>query len=178
MPVAPHEATEKLIGEMYGELREIAGRLLRHERDGHTLQKTALVHETFIRLFENHSQAALSAKNFLALAAHQMRQVLVDYGRKHRAGKRSGKLIRIPLFDADRGIEQRNITLQALNEAMETLEKVDPRAHSVVELKFFGGYTTRETAEILEISQGIVDQDWQYARAWLFRILSGNDRPA
>ena len=171
MPALAPEATDKLISEMYGELREIAGRLLRHERDGHTLQKTALVHETFIRLFENHASTALSAKNFLALAAHQMRQVLVDYGRRHRADKRTGKLTRIPLFEADRGVEEHDVSLQSLNEAMERLEKLDPRAHSVVELKFFGGYTTRETAEILDISPGTVEQDWQFARSWLFGVL-------
>lgn len=165
-------ATDDLISDMYGELREIAARLLRHEREGHTLQKTALVHETFIRLFEKHPETALSARSFLGLAAHQMRLVLVDYGRKHRAGKRTGRLQRVPYLEVDHGFARAEDAILAIDAAMEKLQQLDQRAHAVVELKFFAGFTNQETAGILNLSAGTVEQDWQFARAWLFGVLS------
>jgi RNA polymerase sigma factor (TIGR02999 family) len=167
------EANQVLIGTVYPELKEMAARLLRRERDGHTLQRTALVHEAFIRLFGERPGQHLAVHNFLGLAAHQMRQILIDYARKHKSQKRGGELERVPLFEADSplviGVED---SLLALNEALDRLGTIDARALSVVELKFFCGYTNAETAAILRISDGTVEADWQFARSWLYGTLA------
>src|ERR1700730_14332688 len=110
------ETNENLIRAVYPELREMAARLLRRERDGHTLQRTALVHEAFIRLFGRRPDQTLSAQNFLALAANQMRQILIDYGRKHHSQKRGGEFARVPLFEADSSTARDEHSLLALNE--------------------------------------------------------------
>jgi RNA polymerase sigma factor (TIGR02999 family) len=166
------ETTENLIRAVYPELREMAARLLRRERRDHTLQRTALVHETFIRLFGKHPEQSLSAKNFLALAAHQMRLILIDHGRKHRSQKRGGEYDREPLFEGDHRFVRDEDSLLALNEALERLGKLDSRAHSIVELKFFGGFTNAEAAAILGVSDATVEANWQFARTWLFGALA------
>ena len=149
---AVEETVESLVRAVYPELRQIAARLLRGERDDHTLQRTALVHETFIRLTRNPPDQNLSVERFLALAAHQMREVLVDYGRMYRAQKRSGTLRRVPLFEAEHGLMRDEDSVLALDEAMERLGAIDPRAVSVVELKFLCGFTNAEAAAILGVS--------------------------
>ena len=172
MAVQWAETNENLIRAVYPELREIAARLLRGERDDHTLQRTALVHEAFIRLFGRSPDQTLSAQNFLGLAAHQMRQILIDYGRKRHAQKRGGEFSRVPLFDANLSAARDEDSLLALNEALDRLGEIDSRALSVVELKFFAGYTNDEAAEILGVSDGTVEADWQFARSWLFGALT------
>lgn len=166
------EATECLISDFYIELRRIAGRLLRHERQDHTLQKTALVHETFIRLFEKNPEVALSAENFLGLAAHEMRRILVDYSRKHRSIKRGGQLMKVPFIDLDLPSLQDYEQLAVLDEALARLKGLDERACTVVELKYFAGFTCKEVADILGISPAAVEQDWQFARSWLYGALT------
>lgn len=170
--------SEDLIKAAYPELREMAARLLRRERDDHTLQRTALVHEAFIRLFGIKPEDMSSQENFLALAAHLMRQILVDYARKHGAKKRGGEFGRVPLFEADMYADRDEDSLFALDEALERLGRIDERALYVVELKFFCGYTNRETARILRVSDGTVEADWQFARSWLFGILADKTRPS
>jgi RNA polymerase sigma factor (TIGR02999 family) len=169
------EANQDLIRAVYPELREMAAWLLRRERDDHTLQRTALVHEAFIRLFGRSPDQTLSAQNFLALAAHQMRRILIDYGRKRHSQKRGGEFVRVPLFESEPSIVRDEDSLLALNEALDLLGKIDSRALSVVELKFFGGYTNEEAAEILGVSDGTVEGDWQFARSWLFGALTDKD---
>jgi RNA polymerase sigma factor (TIGR02999 family) len=166
------ETNDNLIRAVYPELREMAARLLRRERVDHTLQRTALVHEAFIRLFGQRPGQTLSTQNFLGLAAHQMRQILIDYGRKHNSQKRGGEFARVPLFEADPSTARDEDSLLALNEALDLLGKIDSRALSVVELKFFSGYTNDEAAEILGVSDGTVESDWQFARSWLFGALN------
>jgi RNA polymerase sigma factor (TIGR02999 family) len=166
------DSPENLIKAIYPELREMAARLLRRERDAHTLQRTALVHEAFIRLFGRSPSQVASARDFLALAAHQMRQILIDYGRKHGSVKRGREFERVPLFEGDQGVQADVDQFLSLNEALERLARIDPRALSVVELKFFSGHTNDETAEILGVSDATVEADWQFARSWLFGTLT------
>jgi len=173
--LAPNEA---LVIAVYQELREMAARLLRRERDDHALQRTALVHEAFIRLFGTRPGAAVSQQHFLALAAHQMRLILIDYGRRHNSEKRGGKASRVPLFEAESGDAAGSDALLALDEALGRLGKIDPRALSVVELKFFSGHTTDEVAEILGVSDGTVEADWKFARSWLFGNLTSQPSTA
>lgn len=172
--------TEALIREVYPELREMAGCLMRRERAGHTLQRTALVHETFIRLFGVHPGGTTSVRSFLALAAHQMRNILIDYARRHRSLKAGGGYSRVPLFEVEDGRAQDADALLALNEALDRLGELDERALSVVELKFFGGFTTAEAAAVLQVSDGTVEEDWHFARSWLFGALTaqGSRLPA
>lgn len=163
---------ESLIKTIYPELRELAGRLLRKERDNHTLQRTALIHETFIRILGKRRVRDFTPQQFLAFAAHQMRQILIDYGRKHSAKKRGGELARVPFFESEHGLFRDEDGLLALNEALERLGELDARALCVVELKYFGGCTNAETAEVLGVSDGTVEAIWLHARLWLYRELS------
>lgn len=167
---------EELIRAVYPQLRETARRLLRSERNGHTLQPTALVHESFLKLFGKIATASLTPQSFLALAAHQMRQVLVDYARKHKSQKRGGEFSRVPLFDIHQSLSGDLDTLADLNEVLERLGRTDPRALVVVELKFFAGFTNDEAAQILNLSDATVESTWQYARLWLFRELKAGKR--
>lgn len=163
---------ENLIRAVYPELREMAARLLRHERDDHTLQRTALVHEAFLRLFGKLPDETLSTQSFLAIAAHQMREVLIDYGRKRRSQKRGGDFARVPLFEADHAVDHDQDAVLALDAALTRLGDIDARTVAIAELKFFCGYTNDETAKILGVSDGTVEADWQFARSWLFGALT------
>jgi RNA polymerase sigma-70 factor, ECF subfamily len=171
MPPNPQSA-EKLLTAVYPELRMIARRLLSGERAGHTLQPTALVHEGLLRLFGARPSADLSPQSLLALAAGQMRRVLIDYGRKHHSMKRGGEFRRVPLFDIHPGSAIDQDELLTLNEALELLGQMDPRALAVVELKFFAGCTNDETAAILGVSDGTIEAVWLHARLWLYRELT------
>lgn len=166
------ETPETLLRAVYPELRQMAAGLLRRERADHTLQRTALVHEAFIRLFGKDFTRAISPQEFIARAAHQMREILIDYARKHKSKKRGGDCSRVPLVEADLGTDRDDVTLLSLDEALDRLSKIDPRASSVVELKFFGGHTNAETGAILGISDGTVEADWQFARSWLYGVFS------
>jgi RNA polymerase sigma factor (TIGR02999 family) len=167
--------TDDLIRAVYPELRDMASRLLRGERDGHTLQRTALVHETLLRMF-GYPEASKSPRDFLAFAARKMRHVLIDYGRRHRSLKAGHGFARVELDKSEPRTERDEDSLLALNEALDRLGALDARALSVVELKFFGGFTTAETAEILELSGTIVEENWHFARSWLFGALTDKSR--
>jgi len=165
-------SSESLIEAVYPELREMAARLLRQERPGHTLQRTALVHEAFMRLFRGSPLELSSLAAFLSLAAHQMRHVLIDYARKRRSLKAGGQFTRVSLCGNETEEARDRDSLLALDEALERLRELDPRALSVVELKFFAGFTNAETARILDVSEGSIEQDWQFARSWLYGTLT------
>ncbi len=158
--------------ELYPELRMIAGRLVRGERAGHTLQRTALVHEAFLRLMAGCATPELSRESFLGLAGHKMRMILVDHARKHRAQRRSGSLVQVPLFESEHIWERDEDEFLALNAAVDRMAEFHSRGASVVELKFFAGFTSREISAILGVSDSTVESDWAYARAWLFRELT------
>ena len=160
-------ALDELLPIVYGELRRQAARHLRRERGGHTLQPTALVNEAFLRLVEQRDVQWQNRAHFFAIAAQAMRRILVDHARAHRRLKRGGDQARVTLDVAVIAAESRAIDLQALDEALERLAALDERQARVVELRFFGGLSVPETAEVLQISAATVKREWSMAKAWL-----------
>jgi RNA polymerase sigma factor (TIGR02999 family) len=177
MPGTATDDLRILIGELYPELRNMAAWLVVGERRNHTLSRTALVHEAFLRLSKNPARLALSRQDFLAQAAREMRLLLIDYARKHRAQRRGGDFIRVPLLDCHHLTERDEDELLAIDQALDNLSRLRPRAASVVELKFFAGFKTEETARILRVSDATVESDWTFAKAWLLRELTTNRHP-
>jgi len=163
-------ARDELVPLVYDELRRRAAAYLRRERQGHTLQPTALVHEAYSRLaaqhepFENRSQ-------FFAMASQMMRRVLVDHARAHYARKRASGGFRVELTEGLAVAQPRQLDLIALDQALEELAVLDARQVRLVELRFFGGLTAEEAAEALHVSLATANRDWALARAWLFRRL-------
>jgi RNA polymerase sigma-70 factor, ECF subfamily len=157
---------DETIRLVYPELREIAARLMRGERPNHTLQSTALVHESLLRLLDLPAAPVLPAQAFIALAAHRMRHILIDYGRRVRADKRGRGIPNLPMEAANAcGFDPEQ--LLGLDLCLNRLGEFDPRALQVVELRFFAGLTEEETASVLGISATTVGRDWEFARAWL-----------
>jgi RNA polymerase sigma-70 factor, ECF subfamily len=160
-------AASKLLELVYAELHGLAGRYMSRERVDHSLQTTALVHEAYLRLFGSDNHPKLNNReHFFAVAATQMRRILVDHARRHCAKKRKG--ISIELDEAYHVSSGRNEDLVAIDDALEELAKVDPQGCKVVELRFFGGYTDKETAQILGTNLARVRRDWEFARSWLY----------
>jgi RNA polymerase sigma factor (TIGR02999 family) len=165
------QAQTELVALIYPQLREIAQHYLRSERVGHTLQPTALVHETYARLFGSQRTDWKNRAHFFAAVATEMRRILVDYARARNAQKRPGKQVALSLADIkDLGVAP-DQDLVALDEALRRLETLDARAARVVELRFFTGLNEQEAAEALGISVSTLKRDWEYARAWLFSEL-------
>jgi RNA polymerase sigma factor (TIGR02999 family) len=165
------ESAEQVLPLVYDELRRIALRQLRREREDHTLQATAIVHEAYLRLTRERGLQWPSRAHFFAFAGHLIRRVLIDYARCHNRAKRGGRLEKITLSEvADLALEK-SPDLLALDEALSSLETVDPRKATVVELRFFAGLTLEETAEQLGISQETVSREWRRAKAWLYTAL-------
>jgi RNA polymerase sigma factor (TIGR02999 family) len=165
------EAAERVLPQIYDELRRIAGRQLHQERGDHTLQATAIVHEAYLRLAGQAGLEWPSRAHFFAFAAHLIRRILVDYARRRNRAKRGGLVQRVTLFEAADLALEKSPDLLALDEALSGLEKVDPRKATVVELKFFAGLTLDEVAEQLGISTETVSREWRRARAWLYSAL-------
>ena len=165
-------ALDRLTPLVYGELRRRARRYLRGERVDHTLRPTALVHEVYLRLINVDGVDWQDRTHFFAVAALQMRRILVDHARARQADKREGTRQRIELAEADGQAPPLNVDLVALNEALLLLEQKHPRAAKVVELRYFGGMTEKEGAEALEISVTTLKREWAFARAWLFKQLN------
>jgi RNA polymerase sigma factor (TIGR02999 family) len=156
------------------ELHRLAASYLRRERPGHTLQPTALINEAFMRLVGQGSrQDWESRSHFVAIAAHHMRQILVDHARRHNAAKRGSGVTMIALDDAQAAADPRSVDLLALDEAMEKLAAVDARKARAMELKFFGGLEMAEIAAVLKISVKTVEKDVRLAGAWLRSALNG-----
>jgi RNA polymerase sigma-70 factor, ECF subfamily len=160
-------AREALMPMVHGELRRLAGKYMRRERVNHTLQPTALVNEAYLRLVDQQQVKWQNRAQFFGLAARMMRNILVDHARSHQAAKRGGQQYSVSLSRADRVLEKSEIDLVALHEALERLAVNDPQKARIVELRFFGGLTIEETAEVLDISHATVERDWKMARAWL-----------
>lgn len=160
------DAVDDLIPLVYAELRRLAGSYLRSEREWHTLQPTALVHEAFLKLVEQETDWQ-NRTHFFAMAANLMRRILVDYARSYKAEKRGGEAEKISLDDAFIFVKSRPNEMIALDEALENLAKIDDRRSKVVELKFFGGLNHEEIAKVLEVHVNTVLRDWTLARAWL-----------
>jgi RNA polymerase sigma factor (TIGR02999 family) len=169
-------AGEKAVGLVYGELHRIAARQLKSERPGHLLQTTALIHEAYARLVGRDSLKIQSRGHFFAIASNQMRRILVDHARARDAQRRGCGTRHLELDGTVIGLPPRGIDLLLLDESLDELQRVDPRAAKVVELRFFGGYGDREVVEALGISLATVRRDWDFARAWLFDRMRGGDR--
>jgi RNA polymerase sigma-70 factor, ECF subfamily len=174
MSVPPENEPDKMLPIVYGELRRLAAGYLRRERPGHTLQPTALVHEAYVRLIDQRQIDWSNRAQFIGLAAVMMRRILVNHARDRVAGKRGGGAEHVPLTLAGEGIGAPEVNLLDLHEALNELTETDPRKGRIVELKFFGGLTTEEIAETLGVSTATVERDWKFARAWLYRVVSGS----
>ncbi|HET7583910.1 MAG TPA: ECF-type sigma factor [Gemmatimonadaceae bacterium] len=165
-------ALDRLMPIVYAELQRVARRQLRAERENHTLDTTALVHEAYLRLSRLDHLRWQNRPQFFAIASQAMRRVLVDYAERRRTRKRGGRWQRVPLDEGiiltDDGREQ----LLQLDQALQRLAALEPRQSRVVECRFFGGLSVEETAEALDISQATVKRDWSLARAWLNRELA------
>jgi RNA polymerase sigma-70 factor, ECF subfamily len=168
------EAAEQVLPLVYGELRRIAARQLRQEREAHTLQATAIVHEAYLRLIGQPGLEWPSRAHFFAFSAHMIRRILVDYARRRNRAKRGGLSEKITLVEVADLAREKSPDLVALDEALSGLEKVDPRKAAVVELKFFAGLTLEEIATQLGISTETVSREWRRARAWLLSALQTN----
>ena len=165
---------EELLGLVYAELRRQADGLLGREREGHTLQPTALVHEAWIRLATQERADFEGRRHFLAIASQAMRRVLVDHARRRAAAKRGGAWDRVTLGGLSAPDADDRLELLALEEALVRLEGESPRRARVVELIWFGGCTADEAGRILRVSARTVGSDWRYARAWLHAQLASN----
>ena len=170
------EAAQRLMPVVYDELRGIARQYLQRERRDHTLQATALVHEAYLRLVDQAETTWHDRARFFAVAAGIMRRILVDHARSHRAAKRGGGREKIQLDEELAPSPERDVDLVALDDALKDLGRFDSRQSQIVELRFFGGLTVEEVAEVLEISPRTVKREWRLARAWLRReIARGED---
>lgn len=166
------DAQAKLIPLVYKQLHRLAASYMRHERPDHTLQPTALVNEAYMRLILQEQADWHDRAHFFGVAARLMRQILVDYARARNAGKRGAFADKLPLERALEFSPERSQELVELDDALRNLEQLDPQQARVVELRFFGGLTVEETAEVLGISPRTVKRDWSVARAWLHGELS------
>jgi RNA polymerase sigma factor (TIGR02999 family) len=161
-------AREQLVGLVYDELRKVAAGLMRQERPDHTLQPTALVHEAFVRLLDQDVlDLAHNRKYFFAAAARAMRQILVDHARQRAALKRQGKRERVPFEETLASFEEQNLDVLALHEALQQLTALHERQGQVVELRFFGGFSVPEVADLLGVSVSLVESDFRKASAFL-----------
>jgi RNA polymerase sigma factor (TIGR02999 family) len=167
-------ALEKLTPYVYDELRRLAQSYLRNERPDHTLQATALVHEAYLQLLGMQQIEWKDRGQFIALAAQMMRRILVDHARKHAAQKRGGGEYKVSLSIAQAISSERDVNLVALDEALQRLSEIDPKRSQIVELRFFGGLSIEETADLLKVSTPTIERDWRVARAFLRRELSNS----
>ena len=170
-------ATERLADAVYAELRRIAGALMARERRDHTLQPTVIAGEAYLNLVEQRDRNWQNRAHFFAVAAQAMRRLLVDYGRRRQTQKRGAGVVGHidvdpPAADSARPFEE----LLAVNEVLDRLGAIDPRQARIVELRYFGGLTEEETAEVLKISTRTVKRDWTVARAWLYAELTRRAR--
>jgi RNA polymerase sigma factor (TIGR02999 family) len=167
------EALQKLTPLVYRDLRKAARRFMAGERPGHILQTTALVNEAYLRLVDVQNVAWKNRAHFLAMCAQLMRRILTDFARSRGYKKRSGKLNRVTFTEALWVAPQSDTDLAVLDAAMKKLATVDERKSRVVEMRFFGGLTVQESAEVLKVSQDTVMRDWKFAKVWLLRELNG-----
>lgn len=169
-------AAERLMPVVYEHLRGLAREYMRRERDGHTLQSTALVHEAYLRLVDAKNVSWQGRAHFYSLAARAMRRILVDHARSREALRRGGRQQRVPLDEVEGmtppAADSQEDDLIALDAALARFTQVHPRSAQVVELRFFGGMEMRDIAQVLQVNASTVDRDWSFARVWLRRELS------
>jgi RNA polymerase sigma factor (TIGR02999 family) len=165
-------ALDKLLPLVNDELRQLARRYMRRESPGHTLQTSALINEAFLRLVDQQRVRWQNRAHFFGVAARLMRRVLIDHARSHRYAKRGGGALKVSLDEAAAVTEARAAELLAVDEALEKLTKMDARKGRIVELRFFGGLTEAETAEVMGVSLPTAQREWRAAKAWLRRMLT------
>lgn len=184
--ISPHEITQllvewsggnqaaldKLYPLVYRELRQMAHRFMRHERKGHTLQTTALINEAYLRLVDQKNVHWANRSHFFGISAKIMRRILVDHARRYAREKRGGAPQQVSLDEAALVTKDRARELLLLDEALDSLAVLDPRRSQVVELRYFGGLSNDEIAEVLKISANTVTRDWNMARAWIYQQLT------
>ncbi len=166
------QALSDLVPMVYPELRKIARQHLRRRSPDHTLQSAALVSEAYLKLIRARGIRCDNRVHFYALCAQMIRRILVDHARNRQYAKRGGRLVQVPLNEALLGTPARGVEVLALDEALASLSKIDPRKGRVVELRYFGGLSVEECAEVLGISPETVMRDWRLAKVWLFRELT------
>lgn len=165
-------ALERLMPLVYNELHQLAHQHMRREKPGHILQTSALINEVYLRLVDRPRVNWQNRAQFFGIAARVMRRILVDEARKRKSAKRGGEVIHVTLNEASNVAHEQAANVLALDAALKTLEVIDPRQSKIVELRFFGGLSADETAEILKVSLGTVMRDWTFARAWLKNEMS------
>jgi RNA polymerase sigma-70 factor, ECF subfamily len=166
------QARDNLLPLVYRELRRRATAYLRRERQEHTLQPTALVHEAYVRLVGQDRVVWQNRAHFFGVAAQMMRRILVDHAREHQSAKRTGSAFRVAFDDRIGSAEPRDCELLLLDDALRELAILDPRQGQIVEFRYFGGMSEQEVAEVLSISRSTVTREWQMARAWLYRRMT------
>jgi len=162
-------ALDRLAPLVYCELRKMARRYMSHQQPGHTLQTTALIHEAFLKLIHQPDKRYKNRAHFFSVAACAMRHILVDYARSRCYAKRGGAALKVSLDEAAAVSDERAAELVALDDALEALAKIAPRKSQVVEMRYFGGLSVAEAAEVLKVSSDTVMSDWRFAKAWLIR---------
>ena len=171
-------AFEQLMPLVYEELRRVAKRYMGRERAGHTLQTTALVHEAYLRIAGQRRAQWENRSQLFAIAAQQMRRILVDYARSHGASKRGGAAVKVSLDNAMLVSRERSAAALVVDESLTKLAVLDPEQARITELRFFGGLTVEETAEVIGISPATVKREWTMAKAWLTRDLRTSEQAA
>ena len=168
------QALEELLPLIYNELRHLAHNFLYRERPGHTLQTTALVHEAYLKLIDQKDARWQNRSHFFAIAAQAMRRILIDSARRNAAMKRGGPQEKLSLDEAPDISLEPNTRLLALDEALNALAEIDPEQSRIVELRYFGGLTIEETAEVMKSSPATIKREWAMARAWLHQALTND----
>lgn len=167
-------ALDELLPAVYGELRRLAESYIQSERPDHTLQATALVHEAYLRLIDQRNVDWKNRAQFFAMAAKMMRRILVRHAEAHRTAKRGGQAQKLSLDEAISFFADQQLDLLELNEALDRLSGLDERQSRIIELRFFGGLTIDEVADVLKVSPATVKREWNMAKTWLFRELSSS----
>jgi RNA polymerase sigma factor (TIGR02999 family) len=169
------DVVNQILPHIYDELRRLAGSYLRRERSDHTLQPTALVHEAYMKLIDQRQVRWQNRAHFFGIAAQVMRRILMDHARKHKAEKRGGEADKLPLEDEILVVStDSSDQLLALDEALKTLSELDPQKAKIVELRYFGGLSIEETAEVMGVSVPTINRQWRMAKAWLYSQLAND----
>jgi RNA polymerase sigma factor (TIGR02999 family) len=169
------EVVNQILPHIYDELRRLAGSYLRRERTDHTLQPTALVHEAYMKLIDQKQVRWQNRAHFFGIAAQVMRRILMDHARKHKADKRGGEADKLPLEEGILVVSQgKSAELVALDDALNELAEIDPQKAKIVELRYFGGLSIEETAEVMGVSVPTINRQWRMAKAWLYGQIAQN----
>lgn len=169
-------ALDAMLPLVYEELKKLAASQLRRERHGHTLQTTALVHEAYSRLIDQRQVDWKNRAQFMGVAAEVMRRILLHHARKRLAAKRGGDIQRVSLSVVEDSSVEQNVDMIVLDSALQELSQFDARKSKIVELKFFGGMTTEEIGEVMQLSHATIEREWTLARAWLYRNIRGDNQ--